>query len=109
MPLTGNPAYNPGTDGFANDTTGAYRLFPAEAISFGQRLRFTIQHGPVDDVSANYSSVAFWYGQPTYSLEVTDSLNTTDPASRQSHGYSVSGDATSSLSSGVPGEFSYSQ
>ena len=107
MPLTGNSAYNPGTDGFANDTTGAYRLFPAEAISFGQRLRFTIQHGPVDDVSANYSSVAFWYGQPTYSLEVTDSLNTTDPTSRQSHGYAVSGDGTSSLSSGFPGEFSY--
>jgi hypothetical protein len=58
-------------------------------------------------VSANYSSVAFWYGQPTYSLEVTDSLNTTDRASRQSHGYAVSGDATSSLSSGFPGEFSY--
>ena len=105
MPLTGNPAYNPGTDGFANDTTGTYRLFPAEAISFGQRLRFTIQHGPVDDVSANYSSVAFWYGQPTYSLELTDSLNTTDSASRQKHGYSVSGDTTSSLSSGFPGEF----
>jgi hypothetical protein len=56
-------AYNPGTDGFTSDTTGAYRLFPSEAISFGQRLRFTIQHGPVDDMSANYSSVAFWYGQ----------------------------------------------
>jgi hypothetical protein len=53
MPLTGNPAYNPGTEGFANDTTGTYRLFPAEAISFGQRLRFTIQHGPVDDVASN--------------------------------------------------------
>jgi Protein of unknown function (DUF2961) len=106
-PLTGNPAYNPGVEGFANDTTGTYRLLLAESIPFGQRLRFTIQHGAVDDVPVDYSSVAFWYGQPTYSLEVTDSLNTTDPASRQSHGYSVSGDATSSLSSSFPGEFSY--
>jgi Protein of unknown function (DUF2961) len=105
MPLTGNPAYNPGADGFANDTTGVYRLFPAEVISFGQRLRFTIQHGPADDVSSNYSSVAFWYGQPTYSTQVTDSLNTTDPASRTSHKYKVTGDTTSSLSSGFPGEF----
>jgi len=107
MPLTGNPAYNPGTEGFANDTTGAYRLFPAEAISFGQRLRFTIQHGPVDDVASNYSSVAFWYGQPTYSTQVTDSVDTTDAASRQSHNYKVSGDTVSSLSSGSPGEFAY--
>jgi hypothetical protein len=107
MPLTGNPAYNPGTNGFTNDTTGAYRLFPAEAISFGQRLRFTIQHGPVDDVPANYSSVAFWYGQPNYSIEVTDALNTTDMVSRRRHRYSVSGDTASPLSSGFPGEFNY--
>ncbi|MBV9875737.1 MAG: DUF2961 domain-containing protein [Verrucomicrobia bacterium] len=107
MPLTGNPAYNPGTEGFANDTTGTYRLFPAEAISFGQRLRFTIQHGPVDDVASNYSSVAFWYGQPTYSTQVTDSVDTTDAASRQKHNYKVSGDTVSSLSSGFPGEFAY--
>ncbi len=105
MPLTGNPAYNPGVDGFSNDTTGVYRLFPAEAISFGQRLRFTIQHGPVDDVPSNYSSVAFWYGQPTYSTKVTDALNTTDPASRSSHNYKVNGDTESSLTSGFPGEF----
>ncbi len=105
MPLTGNPAYNPGMDGFTSDTTGVYRLLPAEAISFGQRLRFTIQHGPVDDVASNYSSVAFWYGEPTYSTEVTDSLNTADPASRKSHKYRVTGDTTSSLSSGFPGEF----
>ena len=106
-PLTGNPAYNPGVEGFANDTTGTYRLLLAESISFGQRLRFTIQHGAVDDVPVDYSSVAFWYGQPTYSLEVTDSVNTTDPVSRQSHGYSVSGGATSSLTSSFPGEFNY--
>jgi Protein of unknown function (DUF2961) len=83
------------------------KLFPAEAISFGQRLRFTIQHGPVDDVSANYSSVAFWYGQPSYSIEVTDALNTIDTASRQRHQYSVSGDTMSPLSSSFPGEFNY--
>jgi len=55
----------------------------------------------VDDVPVDYSSVAFWYGQPTYSIEVTDSLNTTDVASRQSHQYTVSGDTLSSLSSGL--------
>jgi hypothetical protein len=107
MPLTGNPAYNPGNNGFSNDTTGAYRLFPAEAISFGQRLRFTIQHGPTDDQPANYSSVAFWYGQPTYSRQVTDALNTTDQPSRASHSYTVSGDRTSPLTSTFPGEFNY--
>jgi hypothetical protein len=107
MPLTGNPAYNPGNNGFTNDTTGAYRLFPAEAISFGQRLRFTIQHGPTDDQPSNYSSVAFWYGQPTYSRQVTDALNTTDQASRASHSYMVTSDRTGPLTSTFPGEFNY--
>jgi hypothetical protein len=85
MPLTGNPAYNPGNNGFTNDNTGAYRLFPTEVISFGQRLRFTIQHGPTDDEPANYSPVAVWYDQPTYSLRVTDALNTTDYPGRATH------------------------
>ena len=85
MPLTGNPAYNPGNNGFYQRYYWCYRLFPAEVISFGQRLRFTIQHGPTDDQPANYSSVAFWYGQATYSRQVTDALNTTDQASRASH------------------------
>src|SRR5260370_29602047 len=105
MPLTDNPSYKPRTDGFTNDSTGAYRLLPAEAISFGQRLRFTIQHGPTDDQAANYSSVAFWYGQSTYSLQVTDALNTTDQASRASHSYIVTGDRTNPLTSTFPGEF----
>src|SRR6266481_10212935 len=61
------------------------RLFPAEVISFGQRLRFTIQHGLTDDELANYSPVAFWYDQPTYSLRVTDALNTTDHPGRATH------------------------
>jgi hypothetical protein len=105
MPLTGNPAYNTGTAGFANDTTGTYRLLPAESIAFSERLRFSIQHGPVDDVSADYSSVAFWYGQPTYQHHRTDSLDTTDPVSRAEHGYTASSDTASSLTSGFPGEF----
>jgi hypothetical protein len=56
-------------------------------------------------VASNYSSVAFWYGQPTYSTQVTDSVDTTDAASRRSHNYKVAGDTVSSLSSGFPGEF----
>ncbi|HXM26680.1 MAG TPA: hypothetical protein VN957_11720 [Chthoniobacterales bacterium] len=34
---------------------------------------------------ANYSPAAFWYDQPTYSLRVTDALNTTDHPGRATH------------------------
>ena len=78
MTLTGSLTYNPETmvsPMILPVPTGCFQLSQSHS---GQRLRFTIQHGSTDDQPANYSSVAFWYGQPTYSLQVTDDLNTTD-------------------------------
>jgi hypothetical protein len=53
------------------------------------------------------SLLATWYGQPTYSRQVTDALNTTDQASRTSHSYMVTSDRTGPLTSTFPGEFNY--
>ena len=39
----------------------AYRWHIEDAIPFEKSIRFAIQHGPVDDVEADYSSVAFYY------------------------------------------------
>jgi hypothetical protein len=108
MPFSGNPAYDVGADGFDSDTTGAFRLFIGESIPFGQRIRAGIEHGPVnDDVLTNYSSVAFWYGQPTYSLKRTDAFDPSDPVSRKIHHYTSSGDTSSSLDALFPAAYYY--
>lgn len=39
----------------------AYRWHIEDAIPFEKSIRFAIQHGPVNDVEADYSSVAFYY------------------------------------------------
>ncbi len=39
----------------------AYRWNIEDAIPFKKSIRVTIQHGPVDNVKADYSSVAYWY------------------------------------------------
>jgi len=38
-----------------------YRWHIEDAIPFEKSIRFTIDHGPVNDVAADYSSVAFYY------------------------------------------------
>jgi hypothetical protein len=39
----------------------AYRWHIEDAIPFKKSIRFTIEHGAGNDVTADYSSVAFWY------------------------------------------------
>src|SRR5207253_5781623 len=86
-PLNGEPAHEPGTYGCPGDCTGTYRLMIADAVPFAAALRFGIEHGPVDDVPATYSSTAYWYGQNRYALQSSDTLDVGNIASEQAHGY----------------------
>jgi len=88
-PLNGETAHQPGTYGCPGDCTGTYRLMIADAVPFASALRFGIEHGPVDDVQATYSSTAYWYGQDRYALRTTDTLDVGNAASRQAHGYTA--------------------
>ena len=47
--------------------------------------------GPGDDVAADYSTTAFWYGAATPSLRRTDTLTVGNAASERDHGYTSSG------------------
>lgn len=61
-PTNGNPAHEISSYGCTYDCTGAYRLTIADAPSFHDSLRFTIEHGPASDMPADYASTAYWYG-----------------------------------------------
>ena len=63
MPLAGHPSWELDGDGCRYDCTGAFRLMTTDAIAFGSALRFTIEHGPVNDEPVDASSTAYWYGR----------------------------------------------
>ncbi|ALG12410.1 glycoside hydrolase family 172 protein [Kibdelosporangium phytohabitans] len=104
MPLAGNPAWELNGDGCQHDCTGAYRLMIGEAVSFSSNLRFDIQHGPVNDAPANYSSTSYWYGQSRPSLTESDVLDVADDASRAAHGYQSTGETRRTLQSTFEGK-----
>ncbi|ONI70986.1 hypothetical protein ALI144C_51455 [Actinosynnema sp. ALI-1.44] len=104
MPLAGNPAWELNGDGCQHDCTGAYRLMIGEAVSFSSNLRFDIQHGPVNDAPANYSSTSYWYGQSQQALSESDVLDVADDASRAAHGYQSTGETRRTLQSTFEGK-----
>jgi hypothetical protein len=104
MPLAGNPAWELNGDGCVNDCTGAYRLMLGDAVGFSANLRFDIQHGPVNDAPATYSSTAYWYGQPAAAMSESDALDVTDDASRTAHAYQATGETRGSLQSTFEGK-----
>ncbi len=58
-----------------------------DAVPFGSAITFGIEHGPGDDVAADYSTTAFWYGRPDPSARKSDTLTVGDTASEHAHGY----------------------
>jgi hypothetical protein len=104
MPLAGNPAWELNADGCTHDCTGAYRLMLGDAVSFSSHLRFDIQHGPVNDAPANYSSTSYWYSQSQPAIAETDMVDVTDDASRAAHAYDATGETRRTLQSTFEGK-----
>ncbi|MEY9863658.1 hypothetical protein ABH935_009311 [Catenulispora sp. GAS73] len=102
LPFNGNPSHQAGTYGCpANvDCTSAYRLTVNDAVPFDSSINYGIEHGasgPMgDNVVADYSSTAFWYGVSSVGQKTTDTLTVGDPASEASHGY-TSGSAAGNI------------
>lgn len=62
-PINGNPAHEISSFGSKYDSTGCYRLFIGDAISFKTSVKFGIEHGPKNDLPATYGSTTYWYGK----------------------------------------------
>ncbi|HEX2131660.1 MAG TPA: glycoside hydrolase family 172 protein, partial [Actinophytocola sp.] len=103
MPLAGNPAHEMDGDGCRYDCTGAYRLMVGDAVSFGSSLRFDIEHGPLDNEPADYSSTAYWYGHSRATFTETDAVDLADADSRSAHRYRADGETSAALTSTFEG------
>jgi len=102
------------TNGNTNDDTAAfgcefqcdsvYRLMIGDAVPFSTSLRFTVEHGPQADEPGDYSSTAYWYGQPNVDARQTDVLDVGDLDSEAAHDYTGGGEVTE-LTSVFEGDF----
>ena len=92
LPFNGNPSHQAGTYGcpINVDCTSAYRLTVDDAVPFDSSISYNIEHGfqsTGDDVAADYSSTAFWYGIGQPGQKTTDTLTVGDAASESAHAY----------------------
>ncbi|MGW1062866.1 DUF2961 domain-containing protein [Micromonospora rubida] len=86
--FTGNPGHQVRTGGCPYECDAAYRLMIGDSIGYGTGLRFGIEHGPANDMPAEYGSTAYLYTQPTVGQALTDTVTVGDAASRAAHDYS---------------------
>ncbi|RII13707.1 hypothetical protein DSC45_22400 [Streptomyces sp. YIM 130001] len=88
-PWHGNPTHLGGVTGCGEgkDCTGAFRLMLHDAVPFSSSIDFDIEHGPTNDVAADYSSTAYWYGRSEPSGHRTDTLTLGNAESERAHDY----------------------
>jgi hypothetical protein len=106
LPTHGNPvqASNTSPRRPGVNLRTAYRLFLGDAIPFYQHLRLAIEHGPVNDVPAEMSSVVFYYAVPDPSIESSDRMTIGAAASEAAHRFAAEGRVDRTLQSAFRGE-----
>lgn len=65
----------------------AYRFLLADLMPFGKRAVIGFEHGGENESAEHYRSVSYWYGLPSPSLVLTDTLEVGDSVSEASHAY----------------------
>ncbi|MGC4863743.1 DUF2961 domain-containing protein [Micromonospora sp. DT41] len=102
--FTGNTAHLVRGGGCADECDAAYRLMIGDAVAYGSALRFGIEHGPANDMPAEYASTAFLYTQRTVTTRRTDTVVTGDAASRAAHAYTDSSATQTALTASFEGD-----
>ncbi len=75
-----------------------YRFHLSDPIYFEKEGVFGIEHGPINDISANYQSLAFYYLNNETSFTLTDEVNIGNSSSETNHNYKVDGIINTQLS-----------
>ncbi len=66
-----------------------YRFHLSDPVYFMKNAKLGMEHGWVNDINANYQSLAFYYHQPNEKFVLTDELNLGDSQSELDHNYSA--------------------
>jgi hypothetical protein len=108
LPTHGNPAQEPATSSRrpGHNLRSVYRVLLGDAIPFRSGLRLAIEHGPQNDVPAEFSSVVFYYAEPGGRLPVRDRLTIGNVQSELAHSLDVVERADVSVTSAFRGDAS---
>ncbi len=108
LPTHGNPVQVPATTPRrpGSNLRSVYRLLLGDAIPYETGIRLAIEHGPVNDVPADFSSLVFHYVQSGAALVETDRLAIGDATSEAAHGLAVDDRADVALTSAFRGDAS---
>ncbi|MGE5482417.1 MAG: glycoside hydrolase family 172 protein, partial [Bacteroidota bacterium] len=94
LPFHGAPGH---TAEGGQDVTSVYRWFVPDPVSFRDGIVYSIEHGGQNDATADYESVAFWYGVAAIASRLTDEFRPADSADQLIHQWQVAGTADSQL------------
>jgi hypothetical protein len=86
-PFSGDPWQQGAQYGCIANCTGEYRLWIPDSMTFTSSIKIGQEHGPTDNVPANYGTTAFWYSHPQPAGVRTDSLTVGNAASESAHHY----------------------
>jgi hypothetical protein len=108
LPTHGNPAQVPASSSRRPGTNlrSVYRVFLGDAIAYESGIRLAIEHGPTNDVPADFSSLVFHYAWAAPALVETDRLTIGDAASEAAHALAVEDRADVSVTSAFRGDAS---
>jgi hypothetical protein len=87
IPVSGNPTHVIAS----SDRTSAFRFFLSDAIPFRSHVRFTLEHGPLDDIAVNAWTLAYYYAKLEPRIVTSDTLAIGDAPSETKHAYAVTG------------------
>ncbi len=105
LPTHGNPAQAPTSPRRPGlNLRSAYRLFLGDAIPFSSHIRLGIEHGPVNDVPAEMSSLVLYYAIDEPTLIETDHIEIGSATSESAHQLAAEGRVNRTLRSAFRGD-----
>lgn len=97
LPLGGLPSSINNPPGANIDGAALYRYLIADSIPFNRHLVVRWEHGGEDQSRLAYRATIVWYGTPTQTAVLSDSVSPAAPGSRLAHHYTATGEQTYSL------------
>lgn len=100
LPLGGLPSSTDNPPGTDRDGAALYRFLIADSIPFNRHLVVRWEHGGADESTHPYRATMLWYGTPTQTALLSDTVQPASPSSRHDHQYQSPGEQTYQLTSG---------
>jgi hypothetical protein len=94
LPLGGLPSADNNPPGAEVDGAALYRFLVADSIPFNRRARVTWEHGALDSSQEPYRATVIWYGTPTSTALLSDSVDFSNPAQTANHHFAGAEQAT---------------